>query len=158
MCASLRTIYEQTQEWQKAIDATECFSKHNRDNSKSVKLESNKLIAHYYCELADEALHQGKLNIVDSLLLKAKKSFKNSTRLMTLEGDIFYHQKNAKEAFKYYLKAIKADTRLLSMLFNKLEASAKSVANIDLLKSELLQMYQKKKDKSVFETLLILAK
>jgi len=77
---------------------------------------------------------------------------------MTLEGDIAYHQKNYKEAFNYYLKAIKEDTRLLSMLFDKLEESAKSVSGIDLLKSELLKMYQKKKDKSVFETLLILAK
>ncbi len=158
VCASLRIIYEQTQEWQKAIDVTDCFSKNHKDSSKSVKLESNKLIAHYYCELADEALHQGKLNKVDELLLKARKSFKHSTRLMTLEGDIAYHQKNYKEAFKYYLKAIKEDTRLLSMLFIKLEESTRSTANIDLLKSELFKMYEHKKDKSVFETLLLLAK
>jgi len=158
ICASLRTIYEQTQEWQKAIEATDCFSKSTNENSKAVKLESNKLIAHYYCELADEALQQGKLNKVDDLLSKAKKSFKQSTRLMTLEGDIAYHQKNYKDALKYYLKAIVEDTRLLSMLFNKLEDSATSTANIDLLKSELLKMYRKRKDKSVFETLLVLAK
>ncbi len=158
ICAALRTIYEQTQEWQKAIEAIECYSKNNTENSNTVKSESKKLIAHYYCELADEALHQGKLNKVDDLLLKAKKSFKHSTRLMTLEGDIAYHQKNYKGALKYYSKAIKEDTRLLSMLFTQLEESAKSTANIDILKSDLLKMYQKKKDKSVFETLLILAK
>lgn len=158
VCASLRTIYEQTQEWQKAIDATDCFKKSNKEDSKAVNIESSRLIAHYYCELADEALHQGKLNNVDDLMLKARKSFKQSTRLMTLEGDIAYHQKNHKDALSSYLKAIKQDTRLLSMLFIKLEESAKSSNNIERLKLELFKMYKKKKDKSLFETLLILAK
>ena len=158
VCASLRTIYEQTQEWQKAIDATDCFRKNHKEASDSNSLASNTLIAHYYCELADEALHQGKINEVDGYLVKAKKSYKQSTRLMTLQGDIAYHQKSYKEALKSYLKAIKEDTRLLSMLFLKLEEAAKSSGEIELVKLDLLKLYKKKKDKSIFEALLILAK
>ena len=158
VCASLRTIYEQTQEWQKSIDATECLRNSHTEDPKQVNRESNRLIAHYYCELADEALSQGKLNEVEGLMQKAKKFFRQSTRLMTLEGDIAFHQKNYKDALKSYLKAIKQDSRLLSMLFLKLDESAKSSGNIALLKQELFKMYKKKKDKSLFEALLVLAK
>jgi len=158
VCAALRTIYEQTQEWQKAIDATNCFKQNYKETSDSKSLAINTLIAHYYCELADDALHQGRLNEVDEYLLKAKKSYKQSTRLMTLKGDIAFHQKNYKDALKGYLKAVKQDTRLLSMLFQKLEESAKSSGEIELVKLELLKLYKKKKDKSIFEVLLILAK
>ena len=44
------------------------------------------------------------------------------------------------------------------MLFRNLEESAKSSGEIELVKLELLKLYKKKKDKSIFEALLILAK
>jgi lipopolysaccharide biosynthesis regulator YciM len=57
VCSSLRTIYEQTQEWEKAINATDCYKKSNKKNGSSTpELNSQALVAHYYCELADEAL------------------------------------------------------------------------------------------------------
>ena len=156
VCASLRTIYEQTQEWQKAIQATECIKKNKKSNPQLINNDT--LIAHYYCELADEALHQGRLNQVDTYISSAKKSYKQSTRLMTLQGDVAYHQNDYKGALKAYLKAVKHDSRLLSMLFDKLEEVANKSSDIPLLKSELIKLYTKKKDKSLFEALLILEK
>jgi len=152
VCNSLRTIYEQTQEWQKAIDATDCYKKSgSAPNSKN-------LIAHYFCELADEALHQGKLNDVDVLISKIKSVYKQSTRLMTLHGDIEYHQKNYKLALKKYLFAIKQDSRLLSMLFNKIEQSAVKINEMPALQKDLLVLYKKQKNKTIFEKIIVLAK
>ena len=159
VCSSLRTIYEQTQEWQKAIDATDCYKKSNKKKeSSSNTLNSEALIAHYYCELADNALQQGKLNEVEVLIAKVKGVYKKSTRLMTLQGDIEFHQKRFKPALAKYLNAIKNDSRLLSMLFKKLEASAVAINDIESLQTQLLSLYKKEKDKTVYKTLLILAK
>ncbi len=159
VCSSLRTIYEQTQEWQKAIDATDCYKKsHKKKENSSTTLNSKALIAHYYCELADEALQQGKLNEVEGLVVKVNNVYKKSTRLMTLQGDIEFHQKKFKPALTQYLNAIKSDSRLLSMLFKKLEESAVAINDIASLQAQLLSLYSKKKDKTVYEKLLVLAK
>jgi len=159
ICSSLRTIYEQTQEWQKAIDATDCYKKSNKKgDGKAPLINSQSLVAHYYCELADEALQQGKLNEVDDLIAKVKGVYKQSTRLMTLQGDIEYHQKKHKAALKKYLEAIKSDTRLMSMLFEKVEKSALAIDAIPSLQNDLLALYKKKKDKTLYEVTLLLAK
>lgn len=160
VCESLRTIYEQTQEWQKAIEATQCtkksLKKDDIDNSgNAINLDS--LITHYYCELADESLQKGNLHEVDGFITKAKKSYKQSTRLMSLEGDIAFHQKQYKESLNHYLSAIKQDSRLLSMLFNKIDESAKNAGEVQYLQKKLLLIHQEHPDNNVFEAILNLA-
>lgn len=159
ICESLRTIYEQTQEWEKAIEATKCtissLKKSNSSHDHDVNL--NSLITHYYCELADEALQKGNLHEVDGFIVKAKKSYKQSTRLMSLQGDIAFHQKQYKQSLNHYLKAIKQDSRLLSMLFDKLDESASNADDIQFLQKTLLKMFQENEDNNLFEAILSLA-
>lgn len=158
ICSSLRTIYEQTQEWQKAIEVTECIKKHKRKNDPRLKQNNSALISHYYCELADEALTQGKLHNVENYIKEAKKSYRQSTRLMTLLADMAFHQKHYKEALKYYLDAVNQDSRLLGMLFLKLEESANSAGEMLFTQKELLKMYYKNESRTLFEIILILAR
>jgi len=154
ICESLRTIYEQTQEWQKAIEATECS--HKSTNNKS-SMNMGSLISHYYCELADESLLKGNLHEVDGFIAKADKAYKKSTRLMSLQGDIAFHQKEYKKSLGFYLKAIKQDTRLLSMLFDKLDESSHQSDESQFLQQELLKLYQSNQDNNVFEAIIKLA-
>jgi len=157
ICTSLRTIYEQTQEWEKAIETTTCFSNLLNKNITDNKTKEKSLIAHYYCELADEALQRGALHEVDLFMNKAKKVHKKSTRLMCLAGDIAFHQKNYQKALNNYLTAIKQDSRLLSKLLEKIEASAKKVTGIQALQGTLLTLYSKNKDTAIFEHILSIA-
>ena len=157
ICESLRTIYEQTQEWHKSIEATYCYKKNYKQTESSSSINYDAIISHYYCELADEALAQGKLHEVDGYIGHAKKVYKQSTRLMSIQGDIAFHQKQYKQAYKYYLNAIKQDSRLISMLFDKLEESANSSGEIKTIQAELIKLYTKSKDKAFFEAILVLA-
>ena len=160
VCESLRTIYEQTQEWQKAIEATQCTKKSLKKddiNNSGNTINLDSLITHYYCELADESLQKGNLHEVDGFITKAKKSYKQSTRLMSLEGDIAFHQKQYKESLNHYLSAIKQDSRLLSMLFNKIDESAKNAGEVQYLQKKLLLIHQEHPDNNVFEAILNLA-
>ena len=158
ICGSLRTIYEQTQEWEKAIVAVGCYKKNLKKNENEVTINSDSLISHYYCELADEALEKGKLHEVDGYIANAKKSYKQSTRLMTLQGDIAFHQKHYRQALKQYLSATKEDSRLLSMLYEKLVESANAAGEMVSLQADLLKLYKKNKDRTLFEVILTLAK
>ncbi len=157
VCSSLRTIYEQTREWEKAIETTTCFSKYLDRKATQNKFNEKALISHYYCELADEALQQGKLHQVDQYLGEARKAYKKSTRLMSLVGDIAYHQKKFLQAQDSYLGAIKQDSRLLSMLFPKLEDSAKKVQGLESLLNTLIKLYRKNRNATVFEHIIRLA-
>lgn len=157
VCNSLRTIYEQTKEWEKAIETSNCSNKLLNKGTTENQTNEKSLIAHYYCELADEALHRGALHEVDLLMNKAKKAHKKSTRLMCLAGDIAYHQQEHQKALNNYLAAIKQDSRLLSMLFTKIEDSAKKVTGIQALQNTLLKLFKKNKDSTIFEHILLLA-
>jgi len=159
ICESLRTIYEQTQEWHKAIEATECCKKNQKKNTNNSEVGSKleALITHYYCELADESLQKGNLHEVDGYIVKAKKSHKQSTRLMSLQGDIALHQKQYKDALTHYISAVQQDSRLLSLLFEKMNASAKNAGEIQFLQKKLLVMHQKQADNNIFEAILHLA-
>jgi len=157
---ALRTIYEQTQEWQKAIDAAKLIKKNQkkfRSASNNNALNMDNIITHYYCELADESLQKGNLHEVDSFILEAKKNNKQSTRLMSLEGDIAFHQNQFKDALNHYLKAIEHDSRLQSNLFDKMDKSAQSSGQAQWLMSRLLAIYQKHEDVNIFDAILQLA-
>lgn len=154
ICTSLRTIYEQTQEWDKAIEASRCYAKASKHPASKDNTKTNSLITHYYCELADEALTRGKLHEVAELLDKAKSTDKSATRILCLEGDVAYHQKHYQKAFKHYLSAINRDSRLLNMLADKLEYSARETGAIPRLQKNLIKQYNKVKDKTLLEAIL----
>ncbi|WP_299873816.1 hypothetical protein [uncultured Cocleimonas sp.] len=158
ICSSLRTIYEQTQEWQKAVEATDCVKQNTKKSDDSNNLINNdSLISHYYCELADQALREGNLHEVDGYIAKAKKAYKSSTRLMTLQGDVALHQKQYKQALKHYLKAVQEDSRLLNMLSTKIEETANQTGDMPFVQDSLLKLFKKHKDKAIFEVILSLS-
>ena len=158
ICSSLRTIYEQTQEWQKAVEATDCIKKNSKKSeASSSHINHDSLISHYYCELADQALREGNLHEVDSYIAKAKKAYKSSTRLMTLQGDVALHQKHYKQALKFYMDAVQEDSRLLNMLLAKIEDTANHTGDIGLVQGTLLSLFEKNKDRAVFEVILSLS-
>lgn len=154
ICGSLRTIYEQTQEWEKAIEAIKCSKGSNSQSSSQDNIDNNALIAHYYCELADEALSEGNLHEVDKVMAKAKAAYKKSTRLMCLQGDVAYHQKKYGNALKHYLVAVKNDSRLLKMLDAKIEHCVEETDAISSLYDSLIKCYKKNKDTNILETII----
>ncbi|WP_341539030.1 hypothetical protein [Cocleimonas flava] len=158
ICSSLRTIYEQTQEWQKAVEATHCVKQNTKkSDALSHLINHDSLISHYYCELAEMALQEGNLHEVDGYIAKAKKAYKLSTRLMTLQGDTALHQKQYKQALNHYLKAVNEDSRVLNMLLSKIEETANQTGELSFVLDSLLTLFKKNQDKSIFEVILTLS-
>jgi lipopolysaccharide biosynthesis regulator YciM len=145
-CKPLREIYEQLGEWEKAIKITEY------ENNKSV--ESNRLIAHYHCEIATRALQKGNLYQVDEQLKLALKAEKTSIRVKSLKGDIALHEEAYAKARKIYFDVIKEDSRLLGVLFVKLLQIADETNDFEKLYNFLKETYKKSDDDTVLEHLL----
>ena len=134
-CAPLRQIYEQTHEWEKAINATTCLKQ------KKIPIVYQKLIAHYYCEMADAEMEQGNLHRVEDYIAKAYKIYKKSARVMLLQGDLHARKKNYKQAFKLYLKALTNDSHLLTHLFEKTTKVALKTGKIKEFEIALFELY-----------------
>jgi lipopolysaccharide biosynthesis regulator YciM len=95
----LKDIYEQEKEWQKAIDI-------------SIKIQSlsnedlSDIIAHYYCELADNEISINGKNGMEKAKKYTNKAFgynKKSLRTLILLGDISYEGENYLDALKKYM-------------------------------------------------------
>jgi len=135
-CVPLRQIYEQTHEWEKAIQTTLCLRK------KKLAESHQKLIAHYYCEIAEQEMSQGNLHRVEKYILKAEGSFKTSVRVMILQADLLERKKNYNSAFKTYLKALKQDSRLLSYLYNKISRVSAVLGKDKEFEKVLFELYR----------------
>ena len=145
-CIPLRQIYEQTHEWEKAIEATKCLKQ------KKMPIAYQKLIAHYYCEMAETEMEQGNLHRVEEYIAKAYKSCKKSARVMALQADLYDRKNNYKQAFTLYLKALKNDMHLLTHLFEKITKVAMKIGKIKEFEIVLFELYGR--DDSVLAYLL----
>jgi len=77
----LLDIYQQERDWEKGVAI---LQKYESATGKSQK----PIIAHFYCELAEEAKHKGDEALVRSSLKEALSYDKNCVRACLLEGEI----------------------------------------------------------------------
>lgn len=149
-CGTLRNIYEQTKDWDRAIEVSECESQKTGD-------DHSRLIAHYYCELASEELENGNIHLVEEYIKNARKSYTRSTRVLVLEGDLELRRNNYAGALKKYQKAIAIDPRLLGLLDEQLIKATTALGGTDRLISYLQKLLAKNSDSKVLEYLLDLS-
>ncbi|PID34175.1 MAG: hypothetical protein CR976_01665 [Thiotrichales bacterium] len=123
----LRHIYEQLQDWDKAIELSQ--------RSVSFPDDKNRFIAHYYCEQVEEYLRASELYQADESLKSALAAHPESARVKVLQGRLALLRNNREQALGYYQQAIKKDQRLLGMLVDELLEAFTSDA-------ELKQLYQ----------------
>ena len=147
---ALRNIYEQTQEWQKAIAVME-VSKLPADN----KLHN--VVANYYCELAEVALNTGHLQEANEQLSYAKKSSNSSTRIKVITARIHSLQKEHAEASVLYLSAAQEAPRLLGTIYQPLIDSYQNTGMLSQLQDELFAIFIEYSDVKVLEYTLRLS-
>ncbi len=93
---SLLTIYESENEWYKAIDTAK-------------KLPSSQLpdaasrIAHYWCEIAEIQISEGKFTEASTLLNQAGDHSDVSRRAMFLQGRMYLEKGNANRALEIWM-------------------------------------------------------
>lgn len=121
VCQSLLlTIFEQEKEWQQAADIAEQL------NSKGNETLHTQL-AHYYCELAEQAAKLDDAVEIRSHLRKALAADKNCVRASMLEGKIEEKLGNHKDAIKAYKRIKQQDPRYLPETLVPLERCHKAL-------------------------------
>lgn len=89
----LRDIFEQEKEWNNAIDVAQRLKQSGEQGI-------NQVIAHYYCELTEEAIQQGDLKVASKMVRQASGEDKNCIRATLLESEIAKRNNNYRQAIK----------------------------------------------------------
>lgn len=110
----LLLIHQATSDWQKAIEVAERLVKLGKDRQ---KME----IAHFYCELALQAMASDDLDRAMSLLHKAESADRQSARVSIMMGRILMAQGENAKAVNHLQRVIEQDKELVSETLEMLE-------------------------------------
>ncbi len=90
---NLLNIYEQEKDWSQAIESAQRLKRRGHAGI-------NRVIAHYYCELAEEAEQRGEYGIVSRMIKNALGEDKQCTRAHLLEAGYAMRRNDYKLALK----------------------------------------------------------
>lgn len=133
----LMDIYQQEQDWSKAILASQ-----NLQSATGKPM--NHVTAHFYCELGEQALAERDYSKSMQMIKKALSSDKACVRATILQGLVYTRKGDYKSAIKSYKRAAVQDIEYLPEIIEPLEAcylkSGNSQAIIIFLK-DILEYY-----------------
>jgi lipopolysaccharide biosynthesis regulator YciM len=117
----LLLIYQATSEWQKAIDTAERLVKLGKSRH---QME----IAHFYCELALQAMSSDDLDRALNLLKKGEAADRQSARVSIMMGRIFMAKGDYTRAAAHLQRVIEQDKELVSETLEMLESCYQHLA------------------------------
>ncbi|CCJ98403.1 lipopolysaccharide assembly protein LapB [Cronobacter malonaticus] len=120
----LLQIYQATSDWQKAIDAAERLVKLGKEHQ---RVE----IAHFYCELALQAMSNEDMDRAMSLLKKGASADRNSARVSIMMGRIFMTRGDYAHAVETLEKVISQDRELVSETLEMLQVCYQQLGKPD---------------------------
>lgn len=131
---SLLHIYAIEREWRKAID---CARRLEREAAESHPVE----IAHFFCELAEQCLERGELDLAQAHVEEALAAHRKSVRATVLSGDIAARRNDHALAVKLWLNVLDADATYLPLVAERLTAAMDAVGRrqeaLNLLRKNL---------------------
>jgi len=107
-------IYQQEKEWDQAISTA-------RRLARASSTSTDEMIAHFYCEKAEEAINGNDLEEAGALLKQALSTDRNSVRATIMKGDIENRIGNSKKALQHWLKIEKLDSQYLPEVLERLK-------------------------------------
>lgn len=116
----LRDIYQQEKEWFRAIDVA-------RKIAACVNESQSLIIAHYYCEIAEQARHKDDLAQTQRMLEKALAEDPNCGRAMMIQGRTERQIGNFDAAITSYQKLESKAPEYLSEILEELKACYQAV-------------------------------
>lgn len=113
---ALLRIYSITREWRKAID---CARRLEREAAETHTVT----IAHFYCELAEQALARGESDAAQAQVDEALSAHRKSVRATVLAGEIAARRGEPERAVTLWLQVLDADATYLPLVAKRLSAA-----------------------------------
>ncbi len=123
---NLISIYQQEQEWQSAINATRRLQKDGEKNLLPV-------IAQFYCELGEQAFHQGDSSEAEALATQALATDENCVRASIMLADIAIERGRYKKAIRFLQQVEYQNSAFLPMVVERLVICYRNLSNMNAL-------------------------
>ncbi len=107
----LLDIYQQEKDWEKAVSIAERLESMTNENMQAI-------IAHYYCELAEQADKNSNQTLGQQYLRRAKTINRSSARVSLLKGRLAEAQGNYRSALRFYQQVRFQQPELLAEAVN----------------------------------------
>jgi len=122
-------------------DWAEAAAMHERLRAVGVP-EQPGAIAHYYCEMAEAAIAEGKLDAAREHLRSARREQKDFGRSTILRGDLARMQGEPQLAVQLYRRVVRRDFHLLPLVLPRLAEAARQAADPDAFDAALRELLQ----------------
>lgn len=133
--SNLIHIYQQQQDWQQAIATAKKLSALSN-------LDLRNAIAHYYCELAQQAENNGVLEKARGYLGQALKHDAHCARANILLGKLFYHEQDYSSAIRALGQVAEQDATYMSEVMGLLARSYRRLGKDREFSDYLVQRIQ----------------
>ncbi|MEN8169639.1 MAG: lipopolysaccharide assembly protein LapB [Pseudomonadota bacterium] len=119
----LLDVYQQEKEWDKAI----VIARRLHD----LKSGSQTVLAHFFCEQANEALQQGDSSLAMKRVRRAFNEDRNSVRASLIEAKIHLRNQNHRAAIKSLKKVTQQNSEYLPLILEPLQQAYEQQGNLD---------------------------
>lgn len=119
----LMSIYEQEQEWKKAINIARLYQNKNDANLATV-------MAHYYCELSKQVLLQNDLKEAQDLLIQALATDKNCVRASIALADLAITRGRYQKAIRFLRQVEIQNIQLFPLVSEQLIVCYRNTSNM----------------------------
>lgn len=120
----LRDIYQSEQEWENAIKITRSMVNLSR-------VERNRVIAQYYCELAEQAQEKNDTPLVKRYLKQAIGTDPECARASFLQGDMEWSAGNFQNALRCYQRFVSQAPHLSDEVIERIYACHQELGSVD---------------------------
>ncbi len=137
----LRRIYEVTRDWERAVEISRELDKSG--DQKSDVAVGAPYIAHYYCEMAEEAWQQDNPHKAYALLKQADSGNQSTVRSTLVRAGFLSSAGEPDEAIGYYREVIELSPDLLVEVLPYLAASHRAANSTSELSAYLNQLLER---------------
>ncbi len=139
-------IYQQEKDWEQAIETARILSIKTGKSQDSV-------IAHYYCEMAENDLRNNELNKALKNIKRALSTDNKCARASILEGDVESRAGNYKSAIRAYRRIEEQDPDYIPEILESLSACYRELNRADEMVTYLQEILKRQGGISVMLTL-----
>jgi lipopolysaccharide biosynthesis regulator YciM len=129
----LLDVYQQEKEWEKAIQIARRL-----DAVKGQALAP--VLAHFFCEQAEEALLRGDSSLAMKIVKRALNEDSNSVRATLLEARLYLRSQNPRAAIKCLKKVEQQNSEYLPLILEPLQQAYEKLSSMDEFVSYLRQL------------------
>ncbi len=140
----LRRIYEVTRDWEHAVKISRELDKSN--GRKSAASDETAHVAHYYCEMAQEAWQQKDKRKAQAMLKQAESGRRRTVRSTLVRANIFRDAGEPEEAIPLYRRVIETSPDLLVEVLPRLAESHRAGGTTEELSVYLRELLERDDD------------